>query len=85
MTHKAKAQLWGGHMDGLRANVEVGQFGIPPSAVAVPMLPQTTPLLLLSGEEADTLYRDVETVRYRLDEDHAGEELLYRIERKVDA
>lgn len=85
MTRKAKVQLWGGHLDGLRANVEVGQFDTPPDAVAVPVLPQTTPLLLLSGEEAATMYRDTETVYYRLDEDHTGKELLYRVERPVKA
>lgn len=80
-----RAQLWGGHLDGLRANVEVRRFDGPPAAVAVPALPQATPLLLLSTEEADTVYKNTETVRYRLDQDYAGQELLYRVERKVMA
>lgn len=80
---KARVQLWGGHLDGLHATVDVGVFTGPPAAVGVPVSPGTMPLLLLSDEEARERY--AETVCYRLDLDHAGEELLYRFERKVDA
>lgn len=81
---RAKAQLWGGHLDGLRANVEVTFHGGPPDDVAVPLYPGAVPLLLLSGTEAATTYRDVATTCYRLDPEYTGDELLYRIERKVE-
>lgn len=84
-TRRARAQLWGGHLDGLRANVEVGQFTGPPESVVVPVILGTVPLLLISGNEATEMYRDVETVLYQLDLDYAGDELLYRVERMAEA
>lgn len=77
----ARVQLWGGHLDGLRANVEITMLGEPPCCVVVPALPQgALPPLLLEGH-AEVAYEGVKTVRYELDPEHMGTELLYRIER----
>lgn len=80
---KASAQLWGGPQDGLIAAVEVGKLSGPPEYVDVPESPQAVPLYLF--RKSDVALGGVDTVRYRLDLDHASLHLLYRIERPVKA
>lgn len=81
----ASVQLWGGPQDGLRAEVQVGEFTGPPSFVDVPessVVPRILTARTESGDELD----GVSTIRYRLltGTPHRGE-YVYGLERKTRA